>query len=100
MGFLLTFYLYLRQSLGVAVSLGMGALQINGGLHYLFNVPNNTFVQAIIIIVVTILFIASAWSGLSKGIQYLSNLNIGLGTILMVAALIVGPTVLIFKYVN
>ncbi|MGT2377688.1 BCCT family transporter [Staphylococcus aureus] len=34
----------------------MGALQINGGLHYLFNVPNNTFVQAIIIIVVTILF--------------------------------------------
>ncbi|MBU5908754.1 BCCT family transporter, partial [Vibrio cholerae O1] len=80
---------------GVAVSLGMGALQINGGLHYLFNVPNNTFVQAIIIIVVTILFIASAWSGLSKGIQYLSNLNIGLGTILMVAALIVGPTVLI-----
>ena len=50
----------------------MGA-QINGGLHYLFNVPNNTFVQAIIIIVVTILFIASAWSGLSKGIQYLST---------------------------
>ncbi|EMO3987440.1 BCCT family transporter [Staphylococcus aureus] len=82
---------------GVAVSLGMGALQINGGLHYLFNVPNNTFVQAIIIIVVTILFIASAWSGLSKGIQYLSNLNIGLGTILMVAALIVGPTVLILN---
>lgn len=75
----------------------MGALQINGGLHYLFNVPNNTFVQAIIIIVVTILFIASAWSGLSKGIQYLSNLNIGLGTILMVAALIVGPTVLILN---
>ena len=58
---------------------------------------NNTFVQAIIIIVVTILFIASAWSGLSKGIQYLSNLNIGLGTILMVAALIVGPTVLILN---
>ncbi len=82
---------------GVAVSLGIGALQINGGLHYLFNVPNNTFVQAIIIIVVTILFIASAWSGLSKGIQYLSNLNIGLGTILMVAALIVGPTVLILN---
>ncbi|WP_241008816.1 MscL family protein, partial [Staphylococcus sp. EG-SA-23] len=45
---------------------------------------------ALFIIVVTILFIASAWSGLSKGIQYLSNLNIGLGTILMVAALIVG----------
>lgn len=80
---------------GVAVSLGMGALQINGGLNYLFGIPNNVWVQGIIIIIVTILFIASAWSGLSKGIQYLSNLNIGLGAILMIIALIVGPTVLI-----
>ncbi len=59
--------------------------------------PNNTFVQGIIIVVVTILFIASAWSGLSKGIQYLSNLNIGLGTVLMIVTLIVGPTVLILN---
>lgn len=80
---------------GVAVSLGMGALQINGGLHYLFGLPNNVWVQGIIIFVVTIMFIASAWSGISKGIQYLSNLNIGLGTILMIVALIIGPTVLI-----
>lgn len=82
---------------GVAVSLGMGALQINGGLNYLFNVPNNTFVQGIIIVIVTILFIASAWSGLSKGIQYLSNLNISLGAILMIITLIIGPTVLILN---
>jgi len=82
---------------GVAVSLGMGALQINGGLNYLFGVPNNVWVQSLIIVVVTILFIISAWSGLSKGIQYLSNANIGLGTILMIVALIVGPTVLILN---
>lgn len=82
---------------GVAVSLGMGALQINGGLNYLFGVPNNVWVQAIIIVVVTILFIISAWSGISKGIQYLSNLNISLGLILMVIVLILGPTVLILN---
>ncbi|MCD8848304.1 BCCT family transporter [Staphylococcus arlettae] len=82
---------------GVAVSLGMGALQINGGLNYLFGVPNNVWVQAIIIVVVTILFIMSAWSGLSKGIQYLSNLNISLGLILMIIVLIIGPTVLILN---
>ncbi|MCU5745581.1 BCCT family transporter [Staphylococcus sp. SQ8-PEA] len=82
---------------GVAVSLGMGALQINGGLSYLFNIPNNIWVQAIIIVVVTILFITSAWSGLSKGIQYLSNLNITLGAVLMIAVLIIGPTVLILN---
>lgn len=82
---------------GVAVSLGMGALQIAGGLHYLFNVPNNIITQSIIIVVVTILFIMSAWSGLSKGIQYLSNLNIGLGTVLLIAALFIGPTILILN---
>ena len=82
---------------GVAVSLGMGALQINGGLNYLFGVPNNVWVQAIIIVIVTILFIMSSWSGISKGIQYLSNLNISLGLILMVIVLILGPTVLILN---
>lgn len=82
---------------GVAVSLGMGALQIAGGLHYLFNIPNNIITQSIIIVVVTILFIMSAWSGLSKGIQYLSNLNIGLGTVLLIAALFIGPTILILN---
>ncbi len=81
--------------IGVAVSLGMGALQIAGGLEYLFGIPNTIVTQAVIIIVVTILFIMSAWSGLSKGIQYLSNTNIGLGTILLIAGLIAGPTVLI-----
>ncbi|MBT2829684.1 BCCT family transporter [Staphylococcus coagulans] len=83
--------------IGVAVSLGMGALQISGGLHYLFGTPNNIVMQSIIIVVVTILFIMSAWSGLSKGIQYLSNLNIGLGTLLLIAGLIVGPTILILN---
>ncbi|ENI5452312.1 BCCT family transporter [Staphylococcus pseudintermedius] len=83
--------------IGVAVSLGMGALQISGGLNYLFGLPNTIVTQSIIIVAVTILFIMSAWSGLSKGIQYLSNLNIGLGTLLLITGLIVGPTVLILN---
>ncbi|MEJ7432964.1 BCCT family transporter, partial [Staphylococcus warneri] len=69
--------------IGVAVSLGVGAIQINGGLHYLFGVPSNSVVQGIIIAIVTVLFLYSAWSGLSKGIQYLSNLNMVLAAILL-----------------
>src|SRR5699024_1748961 len=80
---------------GVAVSLGMGALQINGGLSYLFGIPNVFSVQLIIIIIVTILFLISAYSGLSKGIQYLSNTNMVLATLLFVIVLIVGPTLMI-----
>lgn len=82
---------------GVAVSLGMGALQINGGLNYLFDVPNNIFVQSIIIIIVTILFLTSAWSGLNKGIQILSNVNISIAGLLLVAVLIIGPSILMLN---
>ncbi|MGU9560541.1 BCCT family transporter, partial [Lactiplantibacillus pentosus] len=49
---------------GVATSLGIGATQINGGLHYLFGVPNSFQVQLAIIAVVTVLFLISAWSGI------------------------------------
>ncbi|MGV3243873.1 BCCT family transporter [Staphylococcus sp. 11261D007BR] len=83
--------------IGVAVSLGVGAMQINGGLNYLFNIPNNQFTQGIIILIITVLFLLSAWSGLSKGIQYLSNLNIGLAAVLLIALLIIGPTLLIMN---
>ena len=59
--------------------------------------PNNRLVQGIIIVIVTVLFLYSAWSGLSKGIQYLSNLNMILATILLVILFIVGPTLLILN---
>ena len=86
--------------IGVAVSLGVGTLQINGGLNYLFGLPINIMVQGIIIAVVTLLFLISAWSGLSKGIQYLSNLNMGLAGILLIAVLILGPTMMILNMMN
>ena len=82
---------------GVAVSLGLGAMQIAGGLNYLFDVPNTIMTQGIIILIVTILFLTSAWSGLSRGIQYLSNANIGLAGIILLFVFIVGPTVLILN---
>ena len=79
------------------MSLGVGAMQINGGLNYLFGVPNNKLIQGIIILIVTVLFLISAWSGLSKGIQYLSNLNMLLAAMLLIIILIVGPTILIMN---
>lgn len=82
---------------GVAVSLGLGAMQIAGGLNYLFDIPNNIVTQGIIILIVTILFLISAWSGLSRGIQYLSNANISIAGFILLFVFIVGPTVLILN---
>ncbi|GGK02144.1 glycine/betaine ABC transporter [Lentibacillus kapialis] len=82
---------------GVATSLGFGAVQINGGLSHLFNFEVGFTSQFIIISVVTLLFLISAWSGLSKGIKYLSNTNMVLSVILLVAVLVIGPTLLILN---
>lgn len=81
---------------GVATSLGLGTLQINSGLNFLFGVPENGFVQILIVVVVTVLFMISAVSGLDKGIKFLSNLNVSIAGVLLVLSIIIGPTLLIF----
>ena len=83
--------------IGVATTLGFGASQINGGLSYLFGIPNNITVQIIIIVITTICFILSALSGLGKGVKILSNLNMILAGALLAIAMIVGPTVLMMN---
>ena len=82
---------------GVATSLGFGAVQINAGLNYLFDVEIGIFSQLIIIAVVTVLFVSSAWSGLSRGIKYLSNMNLVLAVVLLLLVLVLGPTLLILN---
>ncbi|ARF17088.1 glycine betaine uptake BCCT transporter [Sporosarcina ureae] len=82
---------------GVATTLGFGAVQINAGLNYLFGVEIGTFSQFIIIAIVTVLFIISASTGLSKGIKYLSNTNLVLAVLLLAFVVVLGPTLLIFN---
>src|SRR5699024_9361153 len=81
--------------IGVATTLGFGASQINGGLSFLFGIPNNFKVQTIIIIITTALFVMSALSGLGKGVKILSNLNLILAIGLLAIAIVVGPSVTI-----
>ena len=82
---------------GVATSLGFGAVQINAGLNHLFGFEIGIKSQFIIIAVVTVLFIVSAWSGLSRGIKYLSNTNLVIALVLLGLVVIIGPTLLIFN---
>ncbi len=82
---------------GVATSLGLGTYQINSGLNYLFGVPENGTVQIIIVVVVTAAFMLSAVTGLDKGIKLLSNMNVGIGSVLLLIAFILGPTLLILN---
>ncbi|MFC8663846.1 BCCT family transporter [Streptomyces sp. NPDC057199] len=81
---------------GSAASLGLGALQIGSGfteLDWLDKVSDGLLV--VIIAVLTVAFVASAISGIEKGIQWLSNINMVLALVLAVFVFIAGPTVIV-----
>ncbi|WP_305880112.1 BCCT family transporter [Sporosarcina sp. Marseille-Q4943] len=82
---------------GVASTLGFGSAQINSGLTYLFNAPKTFWFQLIILLISTVLFIVSAWSGIGRGIKYLSTINIVAAFILLVLLFIVGPSMYILN---
>ncbi len=84
--------------IGVATTLGFGAAQINGGLNYLFGIPENLVSELLIVAVASVLFMWSAVSGISKGISLLSNLNVFIAVVLMFAVIVLGPTVKIFNF--
>ena len=54
---------------GVVTSLGLGVLQINSGLNYLFGIPTSLLIQIIIIAAISVIYIWSAVSGIEKGIK-------------------------------
>ena len=85
---------------GVATSLGAGSMQINGGLNFLVGTPQNFKIQLIIIIIATVLFMTSAVSGLDKGVKLLSNGNMIMAILLMIGAVIIGPSVRMFDILS
>jgi choline-glycine betaine transporter len=85
---------------GSACSLGLGALQIGGGLRSTgITDAVGSPVLVLIIAVLTTAFVASAVSGIEKGIQWLSNINMVLAVVLAVIVFIVGPTLFILNVI-
>ncbi len=80
---------------GVATSLGLGTLQLNSGLHYLFGVPVSGQVQVLLITAIAGIAAISVALGLDRGVRRLSQINIGLAMLLLLFMAVVGPGVLI-----
>ncbi len=79
---------------GVAVSLGLGTLQIAAGLNKVFGLPSGIGMLLIIIAVTAIAYMLSASTPIDKGINFLSQASMYLAFLLLVYFLIVGPTLL------
>ncbi len=82
---------------GLATSLGLGAMQIGGGLETLFGIPNTGGLQVGIVATVTAVAVISTYTGIDKGIKYLSSLNITIAIILLILVFILGPTLFILN---
>ncbi|MEI7031129.1 BCCT family transporter [Streptomyces pratensis] len=80
---------------GTATSLGLGALQVAEGLDLTAGVDATRTTQLIIIAALSAAFVVSAFTGLHRGIKWLSTLNILLAALLMVFVFLLGPTVYI-----
>ncbi|MCX5229744.1 BCCT family transporter [Streptomyces sp. NBC_00233] len=80
---------------GTATSLGLGALQVSEGLNLTMGVEDSTATQLIIIVSLSAAFVVSAFSGLHKGVKWLSTMNIVLAGCLMLFVFLLGPTVYI-----
>jgi choline/glycine/proline betaine transport protein len=77
---------------GIATSLGLGVLQIDAGLGYLFGAPQDPWFQIVLIFVVIGLATISVVSGLDVGIRRLSEFNLVVALCLMLFVLATGPT--------
>ncbi|MFD6878455.1 MULTISPECIES: BCCT family transporter [unclassified Streptomyces] len=85
---------------GSAASLGLGALQIGSGfreLGWMDTVSTGLLVG--VIAVLTVAFVASAVSGVERGIQWLSNINMVLALVLAVFVFIAGPTIIVLDLI-
>jgi glycine betaine transporter len=79
---------------GVAVSLGLGTLQINAGLGEVFGIPAGIPLQMAIIAVTAVGYMLSASTPIEKGVNFLSQASIVLAVVLLAYFVVVGPTLL------
>ena len=83
---------------GAATSLALGVPMISAGIERLTGIDGkNMVVRSIILLTITVIFAISSYTGLKKGIQKLSDVNLWLSFILLAFVFIVGPTVFIME---
>lgn len=76
---------------GMATSVGLGILQMDGGLNHAFGLPQGPVTQIVLTVLMTTVFILSTVTGLEKGMKFFSTMNMVLALFLTVFMIIFGP---------
>lgn len=77
---------------GLATSLGIGAQQSAGGLHFLFGTPTSDNMLVLLIAFITAIALFSVIRGLEGGVKLLSEVNMVLAAALLLFVILFGPT--------
>jgi BCCT family betaine/carnitine transporter len=82
---------------GAASSLGFSTPMIAACIGWLFGIEANDSLEVAVVGLCILLFAASVWLGLRKGIKRLSDINVALAFALLLFILLVGPTAFLLK---
>ncbi|MDO5743711.1 MAG: BCCT family transporter [Micrococcaceae bacterium] len=99
-GRLIDMFAIVATLFGTAASLGIGALQVGRGVEIVSGIgklPNAGLI--IIIAILSAAFVASAVSGIGRGIRWLSNINMTLAFALATFVFVAGPTLFLLNLV-
>ncbi len=83
---------------GLSTSFGFAAQQLNAGLQYSMGTPYNALFQSVIVVCLGVLAAISLYFGVKKGMQLVSQINMWLSILLLVAILLLGPTVFLMAF--
>ncbi len=83
---------------GVAAVLGVGTMQIASGLNVLTGIAASKVLWVGIVAIIVVTYIISSYTGLNKGIRWLSDKNSKLFLGMMVFVFIFGPTRFILSF--
>ncbi len=82
---------------GLATSLGLGSAQAAAGLHLLFGIAQGQTTQIVLVVIITLIALVSVVAGLDAGVKRLSEINMLLAALLLLAVIVLGPTLLILS---
>ncbi|MFB4163815.1 BCCT family transporter [Alteribacillus sp. JSM 102045] len=78
---------------GAGTTMALATPLIAEGVNYFTGIEPNMALNTVVLVLGTIIFAVSSYSGLRKGIRILSNINLWLSFVLLGFVFIVGPTV-------
>lgn len=82
---------------GHGTTLALGVPMLSATFSVLTGIPMSFFMEVIMILAVTFIFVASSWVGLEKGLKNLSDWNAYIAIALALFVLIAGPTLFQIK---